>query len=132
LEIVPQKNPAHVNKSQNTLYCSAEPNDFSFGVLTLTKDNIICDIKGNKSNYNFDYDKIKNLQKNVSPIKFNQPDIIKNSSIKNASIYLNPDLSLSLDERKIYLQYLYDEIEMSSLHWNQYSYLEFLLEDMMN
>ena len=117
------KKPAHVNKKQNTLYCSAEPNDFSFGLLTLSKDNIICDIKGNKSNYNFDYDKIKNLQKNVSPIKFNQPDIIKNSSIINTSIYLNPDLSLSLDERKIYLQYLYDEIEMSSLHWNQYSYL---------
>lgn len=118
------KNPSSVNKKQNTLYCSFDQGDFSFVLLTIDHDNFECKIIGNKSNYDFNYNKNKNYRNFVSPIQFKYPDLIKNSQIIEGNIYFSPNFLDKYTENYKYLHSLKIEVDNASEKWNQNSRLE--------
>ncbi|APJ03360.1 metallophosphoesterase [Silvanigrella aquatica] len=64
------KNPHKIHDKSNLIYLNDQKGDSSFGVLKITKDNIICDIKGNYSNFNFDYKMQRHLNRNKTLTNF--------------------------------------------------------------
>ena len=124
------KNPSSVKMKQNTLFCSSEPKDFSFGLLTLNKDNILCKVLGEKISYDFNYNENKNYRKNVTPIQFKYPDLMKksdlfkNSEIIDGNIYFTQtNLGTNIKNFE-YLHFLKIEIDKAWNNWDKNSRLE--------